>query len=494
MSAGMLLSALFDGLIDDVPDCHVSDMTSDSRQVVPGGLFIACRGVQQHGLEYLPEALAAGAVAVAWEPEPGLTAPDVPQSVVVFPVDRLGEQLGMIADRFFVAPSSAISVAGITGTNGKTTTAWLLAQAMQHLGVTSAYMGTLGFGLMSAGIAPTALTTPGVISVHRRLRSMTDTGAQFVAMEVSSHGLDQGRADGVRFSTVAFTNLTREHLDYHVTMAAYAGAKQRLFTEFECNSAVINVANDFGKELADLLHKDVHLLTVSTDASVPASLHAELLAIGADGLRVRFFDKHGEAELQSSLWGRFNVENLLVAAGILMVSGIALNDAISALAKCDAPAGRMELLGGEASQPLVIIDFAHTPDALDKALTTVRDHCTGTIWCVFGCGGDRDQGKRSEMAEVVSRRADFAIVTDDNPRHESPEKIVADILQGFSADTRAEVVHDRAAAIGKAVASAAQGDVVFIAGKGAESYQLEGDRAHPFSDRDVASRALEAAA
>jgi len=494
MSAGMLLSALFDGLIDDVPDCHVSDMTSDSRQVVPGGLFIACRGVQQHGLEYLPEALAAGAVAVAWEPEPGLTAPDVPQSVVVFPVDRLGEQLGMIADRFFVAPSSAISVAGITGTNGKTTTAWLLAQAMQHLGVTSAYMGTLGFGLMSAGIAPSALTTPGVISVHRRLRSMTDAGAQFVAMEVSSHGLDQGRADGVRFSTVAFTNLTREHLDYHVTMAAYAGAKQRLFTEFEFNSAVINVANDFGKELADLLHKDVHLLTVSTDASVPASLHAELLAIGADGLRVRFFDKHGEAELQSSLWGRFNVENLLVAAGILMVSGIALNDAISALAKCDAPAGRMELLGGEASQPLVIIDFAHTPDALDKALTTVRDHCTGTIWCVFGCGGDRDQGKRSEMAEVVSRRADFAIVTDDNPRHESPEKIVADILQGFSADTRAEVVHDRAAAIGKAVASAAQGDVVFIAGKGAESYQLEGDRAHPFSDRDVASRALEAAA
>ena len=218
------------------------------------------------------------------------------------------------------------------------------------------------------------------------------------------------------------------------------------------------------------------------------------LAIGADGLHVRFFDKHGEAELHSSLWGRFNVENLLVAAGILMVSGVTLNDAISVLAKCDAPAGRMELLGGEASQPLVIVDFAHTPDALDKALTTVRDHCTGAIWCVFGCGGDRDQGKRFEMAEVVSRCADFAIVTDDNPRHENPEKIVADILQGFSADARAEVVHDRAAAIGKAVASAAHGDVVFIAGKGAESYQLQGDLAHPFSDRDVASRALEEAA
>lgn len=442
---------------------------------------------------YLPQALAAGATVVAWEPEPGLSAPVLPAGILGFPVAGLGHHVGTLADRFFAHPSAALSVAGITGTNGKTTTAWLLAHAIQRLQGNAAYMGTLGFGVVDAPLETSALTTPGVISVHRRLHDIAAAGAKFVAMEVSSHGLDQGRLDGVRFKTVAFTNLTRDHLDYHGDMATYAKAKQRLFTDFEFETAIVNVANDFGRELAGLLHKDVHLLTVSTDPSVEAMLCAELLATSTDGLHIRLSGKFGEVEFHSPLWGRFNVENLVVAAGILIASGVRLKDAAAALAVCAAPAGRMEILGG-GSQPLVIVDFAHTPDALEQVLHAIREHCAGELWCVFGCGGDRDRGKRAEMGAVAARLANHVVLTDDNPRHEAPAQIVAEILAGFAGHAPPDVVHDRALAIGKAVASARSNDVVLIAGKGDENYQLEGAQSRAFSDRDVALRALGEAA
>jgi UDP-N-acetylmuramoyl-L-alanyl-D-glutamate--2,6-diaminopimelate ligase len=486
----MCLSKLFEGLAVDVPALMVSDITTDSRRVVPDALFMACRGVGGHGLEFLSQALTAGAAAVAWEPEAGLSAPEVPAGVISFSVEGLGEHAGVIADRFFAEPSAAVSIAGITGTNGKTTTAWLVASAMERLGMSAGYMGTLGYGRVSSALESTALTTPGVISVHRRLRAMADAGASHVVMEISSHGLDQSRVAGVQFKTVAFTNLTRDHLDYHGDMKAYEQAKLRLFTEFEFESAVVHVANDFGRELAALLHKDVHLLTVSTDSETPADLHLELLATTAEGLHIRFCGEFGEAELKSPLWGHFNVENLAVAAGILIAEGVSLDDAVAALAGCTAPAGRMELIVGDASQPLVIVDFAHTPDALDQALTTVRDHCEGDIWCVFGCGGDRDQGKRPEMAAVASQRANFTVVTDDNPRDEDPELIVADVLRGFPAAQQPQVIHNRDAAIDTAVKSAGAGDVVFIAGKGDELYQIRQGEFSEFSDRDAAMRAL----
>jgi UDP-N-acetylmuramoyl-L-alanyl-D-glutamate--2,6-diaminopimelate ligase len=350
-------------------------------------------------------------------------------------------------------------------------------------------MGTLGYGTVDARLETSSLTTPGVISVHRRLQEIAAAGAQSVAMEVSSHGLDQGRLDSVHFKTVAFTNLTRDHLDYHGDMVAYGKAKQRLFTDFEFETAIVNVANDFGRELAGLLHKDVHLLTVSTDPSVEAMLYAELLATSTDGLHIRLSGEFGELEFHSPLWGRFNVENLVVAAGILIASGVRLTDAAAALAVCAAPAGRMEVLGGD-SQPMVIVDFAHTPDALKQLLHAVREHCAGEVWCVFGCGGDRDRGKRAEMGAVAAQLANHVVLTDDNPRHESPAQIVADILAGFTSHSQPAVIHDRALAIGKAVSSASINDVVIIAGKGAENYQLEGTESRAFADRDVALRAL----
>ncbi len=486
----VLLSELFAGLMEGLPATPVKGMTSNSNAAVDGGLFLAFRGVQAHGLEYLPQALAAGVAFVAWEPEADLAEPELPDGVLGFAVPGLGNAAGLLADRFFAMPSAAMQVSGITGTNGKTTTAWLVAQAMQSLDVDAAYMGTLGYGRIDQVLEHSSLTTPGVIGVHRRLRELSDSGARYVALEASSHGLDQGRLDGVRFDTVAFINLSRDHLDYHGDMQSYAAAKRKLFTEFEYSTAIVNVANDYGRELAALLHKDVHLLTVSTSAADGAMLTAELVSSDAGGLCIRLSGEFGDAELSSPLWGDFNVENLVVALGILIAGGVSLTDAAGALSECRAPAGRMEALQGSADKPQVVIDFAHTPDALAKVLATVRDHCSGEVWCVFGCGGDRDQGKRSEMGHVAGEFADHTILTDDNPRDEDPAAIVADILQGFAVGQSPEVVHDRAAAIGRAVTAAAADDVVLIAGKGAENYQIVGARSLPFSDRDVALSCL----
>jgi len=482
---GMSVVGLFDGLAKNVPDCSVIDMTTDSRRVVPGGLFLACQGAGGHGLDYMDQALAAGAAAVAWNDD--RDAPELPDSVAGFSVSDLDDQVGVLADRFFDKPSERMPVTGVTGTNGKTTTAWLATGALNKLLGRTAYLGTVGYGFTDA-LEPAALTTPGVIAVHRRLAGLADQGAVAAVMEVSSHGLDQGRVDNVRFKVAAFTNLSRDHLDYHGSTEAYQAAKAKLFTEFKPEFAVLNVADEFGRELARLLHKDVHLLSVSADPRHEAALCAEVMGMNAKGMHVRFSGEYGEAEMITPLWGRFNAENLVVAAGILLAQGFELKAAVAALASCDAPAGRMEVLPGSPGQPLVVVDFAHTPDALQKALESIREHCDGALWCVFGCGGDRDSGKRSQMGSVAEASADQIIITDDNPRDEDPAAIVAGILEGFS--NKPEVIHDRAAAINAAVSTAKSGDVVLIAGKGSETYQISNDQQFEFSDRDTALRAL----
>ena len=489
MSAGIKLAELFDDLVAPVAELVVADITTDSRNVRPGTLFLACQGFEHHGLEFLEQALANGATVVAWEPAKGVAEPDDIDGVVLIEVPELGLYIGGIADQFFGQPSAHTAVTGITGTNGKTTVAWLVAQACDLLGRKAGYMGTVGYGFTN-DLSPAALTTPGVIAVHRHLRAMTDADATDVVMEVSSHGLDQGRVDGVRFKTAAFTNLTRDHLDYHGSLEAYAQAKAALFTDFQPEIAVLNVADEFGRELARLLHKDVHLLSVSADPRCEAALSAELLQADSSGLQIRFSGDYGDAELHSPLWGSFNVENLAVAAGILLSLGIDLADAVAALAQCKPPAGRMEPVAAATEQPLVIIDFAHTPDALDKALTCVRQHCDGTLWCVFGCGGHRDTGKRAPMGAIAAKLADKVILTDDNPRDEVPAAIIADIVSGFPEGSQPEVIHDRAAAIAAAVAAATAGDVVLVAGKGDEDYQLAGTQRLSFSDRVAAQTAL----
>ncbi len=490
----MELRRLFPG-IANVPALDVVDIAAHSGEVVPGGLFLACAGARTHGLRFLDDALRHGARVVAWEPAPDVAAPALPADVCGLAVPGLTKSLGELANSFFATPSAALSITGITGTNGKTTVAWLAVQAFEALGSSAAYMGTLGFGL-GTGLRPDPLTTPGCVTVHRRLREFADAFARHVAVEVSSHALDQGRVDGVHFHVAAFTNLTRDHLDYHGDLASYGRAKARLFLESGAPTAVINVGDPFGRELAGRLPDGTRLISVCGSGSdagpAPALLKARRITGDAAGQRIALSTTGEQAEFASPLLGAFNVENLAVTAGILLAEGFRLDDIATALATCDAPPGRMEVVRSSHGPrgPQVIVDFAHTPDALRRALGELRAHAQGAIWCVFGCGGDRDAGKRAPMGAIARELADHVIVTDDNPRSEDPDAIVADVLEGAGRGPPVEVIRDRAAAIRHAIRSAGAGDIVLIAGKGHEKVQIVGDETRPFSDQAVAGAAL----
>jgi UDP-N-acetylmuramoyl-L-alanyl-D-glutamate--2,6-diaminopimelate ligase len=486
--AGMPVDPLAAGLsTGDIPD-----LTLDSREVVPGGLFLAVSGQACHGLDFAAQAAAAGAGAIVWEPTAdGAPAdPRLPAGVPALAVPGLKSRLGELADRFFASPSARVEVAGITGTNGKTTTAWLLVQALEWLGSRTGYLGTLGAGLGTA-VQPGTLTTPDCITFHRRLRSLADGGARRVVAEVSSHALDQDRVAGVRFTVVAFTNLSRDHLDYHGDLDHYGAAKARLF-QGQAAAAVINTGDAFGRRLAAELPRDTRLVRV---AVAPGDAGADIVAavkeLSPAGLTLALSGTLGTATLRSPLWGRFNAENLVVATGMLVALGYSLPQAAAALAGCTAPPGRLERVGrGMVGKPAVVVDFAHTPDALEKVLTALREHCTGRLWCVFGCGGNRDAGKRAPMGAVAARLADQVVLTSDNPRDEDPGRILADILAGVPDRRSVRVQPDRARAIREAIGAADAGDVVLIAGKGHETVQVEAGETRPFSDQAVALEAL----
>jgi UDP-N-acetylmuramoyl-L-alanyl-D-glutamate--2,6-diaminopimelate ligase len=493
------LTWLLDG-IAAVPanDAQVADLAIDSREVRPGGLFLALKGRQSHGLQFAAEAEARGACAVLWEPGPGIEAPGFSEPLFAAPIAGLSELVGRIADRFFQWPSSHLRVVGITGTNGKTTCAYLLAQSLARLGQSSAYIGTIGWGRLGALEAPTH-TTPDAVSVHRMLAQLRSQGARTVAMEVSSHALDQGRVDGVRFHTAAFTNLTRDHLDYHPTMQAYGEAKARLFAAPDLKHLIVNIGDGFGRDLAMKLAGRVPLTAVWVGGSSDAwlaelSLHADRVVPDLRGISMDIDGSFGKLHLSTRLLGRFNAENVLVVLGCLVSLGIPVQEAAAGLAGCTAPPGRMEVIESTAQgKPKAVIDYAHTPDALAKALGALREHCRGKLWCVFGCGGDRDPGKRPMMGAMADQLADQIIVTDDNPRSENPAEITRGITGGIVAHP-ARVVHDRGTAIAEALNAAGPADVVLIAGKGHEDYQIYGASRLRFSDRDAASKILGVAA
>ncbi|NGP52180.1 UDP-N-acetylmuramoyl-L-alanyl-D-glutamate--2,6-diaminopimelate ligase [Thioalkalivibrio sp. XN8] len=464
----------------------VTDITLDSRRVVPGALFLAVPGARSHGLQHAAAAAAAGATLVAWEPAAGLGAPQLPEACPAFPVPGLQAHLGEIADRFFGAPSSRLEVVGITGTNGKTTCAHLVGGALETLGRRAGLIGTLGAGPVGAQ-RPSGLTTPDVVEVHRTLADLADLGLGAVAMEVSSHALDQGRVDGVRYAVAAFTNLSRDHLDYHPSLAAYGACKARLFLEHAPRVSVINALDSFGRRLLERLPAAAPRIVV-TDAASDALPGARCLRLDAvtplpDGLAVEFEGDWGPLALHSPLVGAFNAENLAVALGVLLALDVAPAAAAAALAALHAPGGRMETFPDRARDVLAVVDYAHTPDALAKALAALRQHCGGRLWCVFGCGGDRDRGKRPEMGRIAEQLADEIVITDDNPRREDGVAIVTDILAGLEDPARARVERDRAAAVRLALAAAQPGDVVLVAGKGHEEVQIVGDEQRPFSDR-----------
>jgi len=481
------LRELLDG-VAGVPDIVVRDLALDARSVRPGGAFVALRGFTRHGLDFASQALERGAAAVLWDPaEAPPAGPALPNAVGV-PVPGLRARLGGMADRFFGAPSARLAIAGVTGTNGKTTCAWLCAGALGRLGVAAAYSGTLGAGVPPA-VTAGSHTTPDVLSLHRQLAELAAQGATHVAMEVSSHALDQGRIDGVRLRVAAFTNLTRDHLDYHGTMERYAAAKARLFALPGVEHAVINVTDAAGRAFAAALPAGVALTAVGAHAGSGRDdgryVRATRAASTLTGLDVDVETHEGAVQLRSPLVGDFNVENLLVVLGVLLALGVPLADASRALAAAGAPPGRMETFVARAGGPLCIADYAHTPDALGKALAAARHHCRGRLTVVFGCGGERDRGKRAEMGAVAERLADAVVLTDDNPRGEPPGDIVAMILAGMARPGRVRIEHDRLAAIQSAFAGAAAGDVVLVAGKGHEDYQLTAAGRRDFSDRAV---------
>lgn len=498
MTRPMKLTELFAGMDLAVPEVSVTDITTNSQSARRGGLFLACGGRRSHGLAFLHEALAAGIATVAWEPVDGCDGPELPAGIIGLCVPGLGAKLGVIADRFFARPSAQLSVTGVTGTNGKSTVAYLVAQALNRLSQTAGYMGTLGYGI-GTDLTASSLTTPGCVTVHRRLREMAAAGARHVIMEVSSHALDQQRVAGVRFRTAALTNVSRDHLDYHGSMESYAETKARLFTGTGIHTAVINVGDRYGAQLAGRLANGpangnpAELMTVAlvnTEAEPDVRLIGRLQGARADGIGLKLGGDFGTATLDSSLWGRFNAENLIVATGILLAVGCELDAAVAALGDSAAPPGRMELIRGAAAGPTVIVDYAHTPDALGKALEAVREHTSGQVWCVFGCGGNRDRGKRATMGAVAAELADRSIVTNDNPRDEDPQAIIADIVAGLADADEIDVIDDRADAIDFAIRSARADDVILIAGKGHEAWQWIGGDVRAFSDAATARAAL----
>jgi len=483
------LSELLAGIAPVQLDLDVRGLALDSRCVRAGDAFIALSGASAHGFAFAPAALAQGAsVILAESPAPAL-ASALGGAPVVW-IDDLRARVGEIAARFFGRPSSALTVIGVTGTNGKTSIVQLIAHALESLGARAATIGTLGAGLVGA-IAAGERTTPDAVTVQALLAGFRAAGASHVAMEVSSHALEQGRVNAVDYRVAVFTNLTRDHLDYHGTMQAYGAAKARLFAWPRLESAVVNVDDAFGRELAAGLRADVRCLSYGIDAD--AAVGARDVRSDDAGLRFELVTPWGRAELASPLIGRFNVYNLLAVAASLGALGYTFAQIHNALSRLAPVAGRMNRLGGGRC-PLVVVDYAHTPDALEQALASVRAHCTGRLVCVFGCGGDRDQGKRPQMGAIAERLADRVIVTDDNPRTEDGDAIVAQILAGLAHPERAHVERDRRAAIALALDEARAGDAVLIAGKGHEPYQEIRGVKHAFDDTDVARRLLEARA
>jgi len=488
----MSLATLLEGWVAaaDLPagrNITVQDLCLDSRNVKPGDAFVAVAGANSHGMQFAMEAQARGAVAILHD---GLA----PVAQVQLPSVRfagLGEHLSALGARFFHAPSERLVVAGVTGTNGKTSTAHFIAQAWQRVLGKAGLIGTIGYGPLNR-LQAANLTTPDPISVQRMLSECIASGVENVAMEVSSHALEQGRCADVSFQAAVFTNLSRDHLDYHGTMERYAAAKRKLFTDCQPRFVIINRDDEFGRQLIAELSPGNEVLSYGTNGN--AELAARVVQMDSSGMVLEICSPWGGGKLHSSLLGRFNVSNLLAAAGTLALLGMPWNKVMHQLEVMQPVPGRMHCLGGEGALPLVVVDFAHTPDALLQALEALKSHLHGKLTCVFGCGGDRDKGKRAMMAAVAEGLADRVVLTNDNPRTEKPDSIFAEMLAGMKAPESAVIMPDRATAIRFAIEGSRKGDIVLVAGKGHETYQeLQGNRL-PFSDVAAVQTVLEAAA
>ena len=477
------LAPVFAGLSAAAPDIRVRGLAMHSSRVVPKGLFLACAGAR-HGLDFLPQALRRGAAAVAWEPAEGVSAPRGTEAVRPFAVPELRGKVGLIAHAYYGQPSQSLSMSCITGTNGKTTVAWLAAWAMNRLNARAAAMGTLGWGCPPR-LWPSAMTTPDPDELHRRVRVLADGGVEHVFLEASSQGLDQCRINGLAVRLAAFTQLGRDHLDYHGDRRAYGRAKQRLFLDHAPEISVINVDDAFGADLARRCGGRV--LGVACQGRNPARFSLEQARPTADGLRIALVEEGKRSTFTSRLRGSFNGANLALAWAMLRALGRDREEAGEALSKCPPPPGRMQHFGGGAL-PDAFVDYAHTPEALSAVLGELRNRKPKRLWCVLGCGGERDAGKRAEMGRVASSLASELFITSDNPRGEDPRAIAEQMMDGVSGQAVIEL--DRGKAIRQALHAAGPDDTVLVAGKGHEAFQVSGGRTLTFSDASAVREAL----
>lgn len=475
-----------------LPQLRITGVADDSRNVTAGDLFLACPGESVHGLEFVAQAVRQGAVAIAWDAG---SPPHV--GVPAVQVSGLRTQAGAIAATFWGKPSQALYTTAITGTDGKTSCAHMLAQAEARLGHRCGYIGTLGCGFPER-LADTACTTPGALNLQQWFARLVAAGADSVALEASSHALVQDRLAGTAIDVAVLTNIGRDHLDYHGSQQAYIAAKHRLFEQPGLKVAVLNADDPVGAQWLDQFDGAPATVAYGLDAQVASSASRHVRAVRVDersnGLMLDVDGSWGRLQIATRLIGRFNAYNLLAVLVVLLVRGHAPAAAAGALADVHTVPGRMQAIDHAVNQPLVVVDFAHTPGALEAALQALRAHVLGQLLCVFGCGGERDRGKRPLMGAVAARHADAIWITDDNPRTEDAAVIVADILQGMPDASRVVVEHDRGRAITAAIAAAGAGDAVLVAGKGHETHQQIGNQRRAFDDREVVARVLEAAA
>jgi UDP-N-acetylmuramoyl-L-alanyl-D-glutamate--2,6-diaminopimelate ligase len=457
----------------------IHNLTLDSRQVLPGDVFLALAGTQTHGQRYIDAALQRGAIAVLKE-APSAPVEWLTNQIPCISIPNLTQQVGILAARFYHDPSHDMTVIGVTGTNGKTSVSHFVAQILDIFNPCG-LIGTLGYGRYQA-LALAQHTTPNAIVLQALFAQFREQAIRQVVMEVSSHALVQGRVNGIAFDCAVFTNLTRDHLDYHQTMTAYGEAKQLLFHLPNLKTAILNADDAFSQQILARLPTAVTPITYSLRQST-ASVYATIKKINLEGYQLVVHTPWETGEFAVPLLGEFNVSNLLAALTVLLTHGVSLTQMIPHLSTLQAVAGRMERLD-YADGRTAVIDYAHTPDALQKVLQALRQHCCGKLWCVFGCGGNRDPGKRPLMGEVAQRFADSIVLTDDNPRFEEADAIIADIIRGCPSPTA--VIRDRKQAIHYALQNAQSGDIVLIAGKGHEDYQIIGDKRLAFSDKEVA--------
>jgi UDP-N-acetylmuramoyl-L-alanyl-D-glutamate--2,6-diaminopimelate ligase len=480
-------------------DLTLTGLTLDSRQVNSGNLFISLSANKEQRTLYIEQALTLGAIVILFDASHVLSEQETValarKNVKAYPIKKLADKAGEIAARFYGHPSLAMTIIAVTGTNGKTSVSQFIAQSLEFLGLPCGVIGTLGIGRLN-NLQSSGMTTPDPIRLQAALAEFCQQTIKYVVIEASSHALEQGRLNSVDVDVAVLTNLSRDHLDYHQDMVSYAAAKQRLFEMANLKTAVINSDDDFGMSLLTRLsaNKDLTVMSYSSQGKDDMSLQAQAIDATSDGVNFELVGDSSSAHVHSSLLGRFNVDNLLATAASLLAINVPFDDVIKALAQCHSVEGRMQCYGGN-QQPHLVIDFAHTPDALEQALKSLRVHLTnnGQLWCVFGCGGDRDKGKRSVMGKIAEHYADKIVLTDDNPRSETPATIVHDILSGIKEQQKVHVEHDRKLAITYVISHANESDMVLLAGKGHEQYQEIAGVKHPFSDAVVVKQVLLAA-